>query len=189
MSPRIRIFLLTLLTALVLAPAQASATTSACGNDLGPYALANQDQTVVPDSNWQVGSPAGSIDIPLQGSNVDAFEYKVNCGNATVVNGTSGTATVTGQGIIRFTHRARDSVSGTAWTDWVDEFVRIDSGDPVNTTPVISSNWRKGGVVFPVTASDATSPAHAEWRLDGGSWISSGTAAVNGTGSHTLDTA
>jgi hypothetical protein len=188
-SPRIRIFLLTLLTALVIAPAQASATTSACGNDLGPYALANQDQTVVPDTNWQVGSPAGSVDIPLQGSNVDAFEYKVNCGNATVVNGTSGTATVTGQGIIRFTHRARDSVSGTAWTDWVDEFVRIDSGDPVNTTPVISSNWRRGPAIFPVTATDATSPSHAEWRVDGGSWNLTGTATVVGTGPHTVDTA
>jgi len=48
-SPRIRIFLLTLLTALVIAPAHASAATSACGNDLGPYAPANQDQTVHPD--------------------------------------------------------------------------------------------------------------------------------------------
>ena len=32
------------------------------------------------DSAWQVGTPAGTVDIPLAGSNVDAFEYKVNCG-------------------------------------------------------------------------------------------------------------
>jgi hypothetical protein len=187
-SPRIRIFLLTLLTALVIAPAQASAATSACGNDLGPYAPASQDQTVVLDSNWQVGTPAGSVDVPLVGTNVDAFEYKINCGSSIVVNGTSGTATVTAEGIIRFTHRARDSVTST-WTDWVDEFVRIDSGEPVNTTPVISSNWRKGPAIFPVTATDATSPSHAEWRVDGGSWTSTGTATVVGTGSHTVDTA
>ena len=49
-SPRIRIFLLTLLAALAIAPAQASAANSACGNDLAPYALATQDQTVVSNS-------------------------------------------------------------------------------------------------------------------------------------------
>jgi hypothetical protein len=176
------------LTALVITPAQAFAT-SACGNDLGPYASPTLDQTVVSNTDWQQGSPAGMVDIPLLGNGVDAFEYKVECGAPTVVNGTSGTATVTGQGIIRFTHRAHDANPGGGWTDWVDEYVRIDSGEPVNTTPVISSDWRKGpSVSFPVTGTDTVSPTYTEWSVDGGAWTRSGTATVSGTGSHTLDT-
>jgi hypothetical protein len=172
----------------VAVPAPASAAPSACGVDLGPYAPAAQDQTVVADTDWQVGVPAGTVDIPLQGSNVDAFEYKVNCGTATVVNAASGTATITGQGSFRFTHRARDLATGN-WTDWVDEFVLIDSVNPSNTTPAISTNWRTGPATFPLTATDATSPAHTEWRVDGGSWTSGASALVDGTGSHTLETA
>jgi hypothetical protein len=173
---------------LVIAPAQASAANSACGNDLPPYSILAQDLTVVTDSSWQKGSPAGSVDIPLDGVNVDAYEYKINCGNAITVNGASGTATVTAEGIVRFSHRAREAGTST-WTDWVDEFVRIDSGDPVNTTPVISSDWRKGPTAsFPVTATDATSAVSVEWRVDGGAWTPTGTALVSGTGSHMLDT-
>jgi hypothetical protein len=173
---------------MVIAPAQASAT-SACGNDGLPHAPASQDQTVVSNTSWQKGSPAGSVDIPLAGNSVDAFEYKVNCGSAITVFGASGTATVAAEGNNRFSHRARDSVTAD-WTDWVDEYVRIDSVDPINTTPVISSDWRRGPTAtFPVTATDATSAPHAEWRVDGGSWTSSGTATVSGGGTHTLDTA
>ena len=50
------------------------------------------------DTDWQDGSPDGSIDIPLVGTNVDAFEYKVDRGASVVVNAASGTATVTGEG-------------------------------------------------------------------------------------------
>jgi hypothetical protein len=179
---------LTLLTALAIAPAQASAAPSACGVDLGPYAPASQDQTVVADPNWQVGVPDGTVDIPLTGSSVDAFEYKVNCGAPTVVNAASGTATITGEGSFRFTHRARDQLTGN-WTDWVDELVRIDSVDPSNTTPAISTDWRRGPATFALTASDATSPSHTEWRVDGGSWTAGASALVDGTGPRTLETA
>ena len=150
MSPRIRIFLLTLLTALVIAPAQASAASSACGVDLGPYAPASQDQTVVSNTNWQVGIPAGSVDIPLVGTNVDAFEYKVNCGTPVVVNAAvrHGDGHRRGHQPLHAPRRAT-SVTGT-WTDWVDEFVRIDSGIPVqHDARLISSNWRKGPADVP----------------------------------------
>ena len=140
------------------------------------------------DTNWQKGNPPGSVEIPLAGFSVNAFEYKVNCGNSIIVDSASGTATITGQGLNRFTHRARDGATGT-WTDWVDEVVRIDSGDPVNATPFISSDWSKGPGFFSVIVSDDISPTHAEWRVNGGSWNASNTAIVDGTGRHTLDTA
>jgi len=186
-SPR---FIVPFILAVLLAvPATASAAPSVCGVDLGPYAPAAQDQTAVPNSDWQPGVPAGTVDVPLAGdADVDKFEYKVDCGSAIPVNTAPGTATITGQGAIRFTHRAHDAVTDT-WTDWVDEWVRIDSGAPANTTPAISTDWRKGPATFPLTATDTTSPVHTEWRVDGGSWTSSASALVNGTGAHTLDTA
>ena len=44
--------------------------------------------------------------------------------------------------------------------------MRIDSGNPANTTPIIDSGWRQGPAFFPVRATDATSPAHAEWQIE-----------------------
>ena len=188
-----RIFLLTLLTALVIAPSQASAASTGCDVEPGPYAPASHDQTVVSNTDWQKGNPLGSIKVPLVGTDVDAFEYSVDCGAPVVVNAASSSATITGEGELRFRHRARvkaDAVSdGGLWTDWVEETVRIDSGRPANETPIITSEWRPGPAQFPVRATDTTSPAHVKWRVDEGSWNTTSTAIVDGTGVHTLDTA
>ena len=68
--------------------------------------------------------------------------------------------------------------------------MRIDSVDPLNTTPCSApTGARARSTVRVPVAADATSPSHAEWRVDGGSWTLSGTATVSGTGAHTLDTA
>jgi hypothetical protein len=188
-KPRIRILFAALALALLVAPAQASAAVSVCGADLAPYALASTD-TTAPSSAWQQGVPAGTVDIALTGTNADRFEWKVNCGAPTVVMGASGTATITGEGSFRFSHRARDTGTAT-WTDWVDSWVLIDSTAPTNTTAAPSSAWRQGPVSVPVTfATDAGSPKHAEWR-DGnsGPWTLSNSATIDGTGTHQLQTA
>ena len=192
-----RIFLLTLLTALVIAPAQASAASTGCDVDPGPYAPASHDQTVVSNTDWQKGNPLGSIKVPLVGTEVDAFEYSVDCGAPVVVNAASSSATITGEGELRFRHRARvkaDAIpDGGLWTDWVEETVRIDSGRPANETPIITSEIAPGPS-FPVRATDTTSPVHAEWQvvLNGLSgpfpWNTSDTAIVDGTGRYTLNT-
>lgn len=176
--------------ALCAAPAKAAAAPpSVCGVGAGPFLPETDDQTVVP-TGWQQGSPPGTVDIPLLGGpDVDAFEYKVNCGSAVAVNSAPGTATVTGQGAFRFTHRAYDA-DADLWTDWVDSWVSIDSVNPANTTPPISSDWRRGPATFPLSGLDTTSNVVTEWSLDGGgTWTRNGAAVVDGTGSHTLITA
>jgi len=193
-----RIFLLTLLTALVVAPAQASAASIGCDVDAGPYAPASHDQTVVSSTDWQKGAPLGSVKIPLVGTDVDAFEYSVDCGAPVVVNAASSSATITGEGEFRFRHRARVKADagpdGGLWTNWVEETVRIDSGRPANETPVITSEWRKGPAFFPVRATDVISPAHAEWQVVANGlsgpfpWNTTDTALVDGTGRYTLNT-
>ncbi len=188
MKPRIRILLAPLALALLIAPAQASAASSFCGAGIGPFAATGVD-TTAPSSAWQKGSPAGTVDIPLTGTGVDGFEWKVNCGTVTAVAG-NGTASIVGDGTYRFTHRAQETGTGI-WTDWVDSFVLIDSTTPANTTVPLSTSWRKGPATVPVLASNDTgSPVHPEWR-DGvsGPWTLSGSASVNGTGTHQLMTA
>ncbi len=188
MKPRIRIVLATLAVALLIAPAQASAASSFCGAGIGPFAATGVD-TTAPSSAWQQGSPAGTVDIPLTGTGVDGFEWKVDCGAVTAVAG-NGTASIVGDGIYRFTHRAQETGTGV-WTDWVDSFVQIDSTAPANTTVPLSTSWRKGPATVPVlAANDSGSPVHPEWR-DGvsGPWTLSGSATVDGTGTHQLMTA
>ncbi len=55
----------------------------------------------------------------------------------------SGTASIIGDGIYRFTHRAQETGTGI-WTDWVDNWVQIDSTAPTNTTVAPSTAWRQG---------------------------------------------
>jgi hypothetical protein len=188
-KPRIRILLATLALALLIAPASASAAPSACGAGTGPFAVTAVD-TTAPASAWQQGTPAGVVDVALTGTGVQGFEWKLNCGSATAVAGSSGTVPIVGDGSYRFTHRAQEVGTGI-WTDWVDNWVLIDSTAPTNTTVAPSSAWRQGPVSVPVTfAADAGSPKHAEWR-DGnsGPWTLSNSATIDGTGTHQLQTA
>jgi hypothetical protein len=187
-KPRIRILLATLALALLVAPAQASAAPSFCGAGLGPFATTGID-TTAPSSAWQKGSPVGTVDIPLTGTGVDGFEWKVNCGTVTPVSG-AGTASIVGDGIYRFTHRAQETGTGI-WTDWVDHWVQIDSTAPTNTTVPPSTAWRGSAANIPVTAAaDSGSPVHTEWRIgNSGPWTSDGSALVDGTGTYSLQTA
>ena len=92
--------------------------------------------------------PTGTVDVPLAGTNVDAFEWKVDCGARSSSTPTSGTATITGEGTNRFTHRARDRLTGN-WTDWVDDTVAIDSASRSTRPRPISSNWARARPTFP----------------------------------------
>ena len=135
-------------TALVIAPAHASAASSACGVDLGPYAPASQDQTTV-------SIPAGRR-APRRARSTSRSRAPTSTPSSTRSTAATRSSSTPPPARPRSSARAstasrtasRDGSTGT-WTDWVDEFVRIDSGDPVNTTPSISSNWRKGPAFFP----------------------------------------
>ena len=72
------------------------------------------------------------VDVPLAGTNVDGFEYKVNCG-AGAVNATSGTATITGERHSPLhAPRPRDRRPAAGPTGSTTT-VRIDQAIPVNT--------------------------------------------------------
>ena len=189
MKPRIRTSVLSLALATLLAvPATASAsgwatlfsTPATCISAPGPYTSSASDDITVP-----VGWQNASVSVALAGTNVDQYQWAVDCGSVTT--SASGTAPVTGDGVHTFQHRAREA--GTSnWTPWVEDTVSIDTGAPINTTTT-SSAWRQGPVTVPLTISDALSPAHGEWKVDGApSYTVSNTATVSGTGAHTLYT-
>ena len=98
--------------------------------------------TTNPSGAWEPGTPPGTVDVPLTGDVlvVDQMEYSINCGTPVQVLGHTDTAPVTGEGIKRFTHRVHDSVTNT-WTAWEDDWVRIDSVQPSNTTAPPTTNW------------------------------------------------
>ncbi len=181
--------------ALLAAPAQASAdewanvfaAPTVCGPDPGPFALTATDNIVVP-AGWQAGSPLGTLNIALAGTGVQGYQWRVECGS--IQSAASGTASISpGNGTFTFTHRAQETGTGD-WTPWVDEQVRIDATLPDNTTSP-PTGWRRGPLTVNVTGTDAvSSPLSYEWR-DGvaGAWTPGAVASVDGTGTHTLQTA
>ena len=195
MSPRIRIFLVTLVVTLLGVEASASASPmasvfaspSACVADPGNNTLSGND-TIAPSSAWQIGSPAGTVNIPLTGTGVDNWEWKIDCAGP-VLSGTSGNITITGDGTHILSHRAQET-GGGPWTPWVDDTVKIDSNLPDNQTAP-PTGWRRGPLNVNVTGADATSsPLTYEWRVGtSGPWTAGNLATVNTTGTHTLMTA
>jgi hypothetical protein len=188
-SPRIRIFLVTFALAVLAVPAQAVASPplasafsnpSTCVSAPGPYALGTDG--IAPSSAWQQG-PAT---VPLTGTGVDTWEWKIDCG--TTQTATTGSITVTGDGTHTLSHRARDA-GGGSWTPWVDDTVKVDSGIPSNTSSP-ASGWVRSPYNFNVTGTDTLSPVTYEWRDGGtGPFTPGGIATVTGTGTHTFYTA
>ncbi|MDA0182875.1 Ig-like domain repeat protein [Solirubrobacter phytolaccae] len=183
MKPRIRTFVLLFVFALAL-PATASAnpwasiaaTPPLCITDPGPWAGLATDTTVSP-SGW-TNNPV----VALSGTDVQGYEWRIDCDPVQ----TTGSANLP-DGAHTFSHRAQENVTGD-WTPWVTDAVEIDTGLPVNSTSV-SSGWQQGPVNVNLNVSDATSPVHGEWRLDPADpYTVSNTAAVSGTGTHTLYT-
>ena len=190
MNPRIRIFVVLLAVALMAVVPSTASAASACGSDLPPYAAAMLD-TTAPSAAWQQGVPAGNVDIPLLGgASIDQWEYKIACGAPVNVIGAGGTATVSGQGTFRFTHRAHDSVTNTGPTGSTTSS-RSTRSFPANTTTPPTASWRKGPVNVPLTAdASAARPCTREWRIAGGPVLDDRQLGhVNGTGAHQLETA
>src|SRR3954449_8743731 len=133
-NPRIRTIVPMLALALALAlPASASAsgwatlfsTPTTCVSDPGPFTSNATDSITVP-----VGVQNASVNVALAGTNVDQYQWMVDCG--AIQSAGSGTAPVNGDGTHRFTHRVREA--GTSnWTPWVDDTVYIDTSTPVNS--------------------------------------------------------
>ena len=188
MSPRIRIFLVAFAVLIFAVPAaQALASPfsvpSTCTSAAGPYALGSDD--IAPSSAWQQGT-AGTVSVPLAGTGVDKWEWKIDC--ATTQSGTSGSIAITGDGTHILSHRAQDA-GGGSWTPWVDDTVKIDHGIPTNTSAPLTG-WVRGPYNFTVTGTDTLSPVTYEWR-DGstGPFTPGNVATVTGTGTHTFYTA
>jgi hypothetical protein len=191
-APRI----LTAVVALVLAlPATASADPWAgvfslptvCDPDPGPFAELATDDTVVPE-DWQVGSPPGTLTIPLLGTDVQGFEWRVDCG--AVESAASGDAVLElASGTYTFSHRAQEAGTGD-WTPWVDDTISIDADPPVDLT-MTPDGWQDEPVTVEVTGDDEHSGVdHVEWELDGvpGSGVNGIEVYIATHGTHTLRT-
>ena len=189
-NPRIRTSVLMLALAILLAaPATASAsgwatffsTATTCLVDSGPYTASATDDITVP-----VGFQNADINVNLAGTNVDQYQWMVDCGS--IQSAAAGVALVAGDGQHRFSHRVREA-GNSLWTPWVDDTVYVDASTPVNGTAT-STAWRTGPVTVPLTVSDSVSIVHGEWKVDAApSWTVGNTATVAGTGTHTLWTA
>src|SRR4051812_12654639 len=191
-NPRIRHLLLTLAFAVGLLPtaeavaaspmASAFSNPSTCVSASGPYAMPGITDDIPPAaSGWQKS-------VPLAGTGVDNWEWKVDCGSTQTA--TSGNITIVGDGTHTLSHRAQ-TTGGGAWTPWVDDTIKIDTGIPTNTsTP--ATGWVRSPYNFNVTGTDTLSPVSYEYR-DGGSGpftpAPGGVATVTGTGTHTFYTA
>jgi hypothetical protein len=187
-SPRIRTFLLALAFAVGVLPtagataspmASAFSVASACVPAAGPYALVGTDDIAPAVSGWQ-------RTVPLAGTGVDNWEWKVDCGATQTA--TSGNIAIPGDGAHTLSHRAQES-GGGAWTPWVDDTINIDTGIPTNTSAP-ATGWVRGPYNFSVTGTDTRSPVSYEWR-DGstGPFTAGSSATVTGTGTHTFYTA
>lgn len=156
--------------------ASIAATPPGCINDPGPWAGTAVDTTTV-SSAW-TNNPV----VALTGTGVQSYEWRVDCDpiqTTTSANLPDGTHT--------FSHRAVESGTGD-FTPWVTDDVNVDTVLPVNSTSV-PSTWQQGTVNVNLNVADATSPVHGEWRLDPADpYTVSNTAAVSGTGTHTLYT-
>ena len=191
MNPRLRILFLTLVLVLVAAPAQlaqASTTPTTCSGVSQPGlppAFAYDDTAATLSSGWHLGP----LTVPMEGRNVDAWEWMIDCGAVQSVTPGPGSATIAVEGSsIRFTHRAGVIATG-AWTPWVDDIVQIDSTAPLNTTAP-PTGWVQGPLTVAVTGSDV-SPHTEEWFVEPASTPIPGDAAVipNATGVYKLHTA
>ena len=89
---------------------------------------------------------------------------------------------------IRFTHRARDRhrhLDRLGRRVRAHRLRRPGQHDPRDQLRLAPGPARRSRSPRPTRPRRS----HAEWRVDGGSWNPTGTATVTGTGAHTLDTA
>jgi hypothetical protein len=121
-----------------------------------------------------------SISLPLTGddtagSGYDHGEWRIDGGAPE--SGT--TAEVTLEGTHTLETRAVDKAGNTSAWSTPPQTVKIDHTKPLNTTPAISSAWRRTNFSTTVTGTDPTSGVdRVEWRL-GSSGTPSATPAVS----------
>ena len=188
-KPRIRIFLLTLAVTLAL-PATASANPWAsinslpmCVSDTLPAATTATDDTTVP-SGWR----NAAVNVNLQGTGEQGFEWKIDCG--TTQTGT--TASISGTGTHSFLHRAQETGTGN-WTGWVEDFVYVDTTLPVDTSTV-PSGWQHDKATITLSGTDVgdqSGVSHMVYNLDGNGPTAANvgdTFDITANGTHTLQT-
>ena len=188
-KPRIRIFLLLLAVTLAL-PATASANPWAsinslplCVSDTLPAATTATDDTTVP-SGWR----NAAVNVNLQGTGEQGFEWKIDCGTTQ----TGATANISGTGTHSFLHRAQETGTGN-WTGWVEDFVYVDTTLPVDTSTV-PSGWQHDKATITLSGTDIgdqSGVSHMVYNLDGNGPTAANvgdTFDITGNGTHTLQT-
>ena len=188
-KPRTRIFLLMLAVTLAL-PATASANPWAsinslplCVSDTLPAATTATDDTTVP-SGWR----NAAVNVNLQGTGEQGFEWKIDCGTTQ----TGPTATISGTGTHSFLHRAQETGTGN-WTGWVEDFVYVDTTLPVDTSTV-PSGWQHDKATITLSGTDVgdqSGVSHMVYNLDGNGPTAANvgdTFDITANGTHTLQT-
>jgi hypothetical protein len=95
--------------------------------------------------------------------------------------------TLPSDGTFTVTTRAIDNVGHASQLRTTT--VKVDTVDPVNTTPVPDPDWVVGPVELPLTGTDGGSGVEKiEWRVDGGDVHDEGPAVIEEDGEHVLET-
>ena len=101
------------------------------------------DDTTVP-SDWV----NASVNVNLDGTGVQGFEWKIDCGTTQI----GPTATITGTGTHSFLHRAQETSTGH-WTGWDEDFVYVDATPPVDTSTV-PADWQHDKATITLSGTD-----------------------------------
>jgi hypothetical protein len=143
------------------------------------------DTTAVADGAWR-----DSRTFTLSGtdavSGIQGIEYSVN-GAPTQVGTNGQNVTMPSDGAYTVTTRAIDRADNASPQRTVT--MKVDTVDPVNTTPVPDSDWTNAPLELVPAGTDAASGVdRIEWRVDRGAIRTETPIAIGEDGEHVLET-
>jgi hypothetical protein len=143
-----------------------------------------QDTTAI-SAGWQ-NTNTFTLSATDAYSGIDELQYKID--NGATQHGANGQSVAVGaNGTYTVATRAIDE-AGHA-TIFRSATLRVDTVDPVNTSPVPDTDWLDAALELELTGTDARSGlATMQWRVDGGTIHDGGPAIVDEDGTHTLET-
>ena len=143
-----------------------------------------QDTTAIP-SGWS-NTNTFTLSATDAYSGVAELQYKID--NGVTQHGANGQSVAVGaDGTYTVATRAIDN-AGHA-TAYRTVTFKVDTADPVNTSPVPDTDWLDAPLELALTGTDARSGlATMQWRVDSGPVHDGGPAIVDQDGTHTLET-
>src|SRR5262249_13155269 len=139
--------------------------------------------SAVPATGWVTSAISLDLTGTDAASGFDHAEWRIGS-TATPTVGSPALVDVDGTSLLQT--RVVDKAGNSS--AWRDNTVKVDRTLPVNTTPSVSSGWRKTNFTTTISGTDATSGFQKlEWRVDGGPVSSTPSVSITADGSHLLE--